>query len=354
MEIIRKIVKDMPLLNWSESKLDDIRLVYGENLSGLSAVVKEKIKKQFSKDLEFSNLYSVDKVKELSEKISKKIGVSSEEIVIGNGIDDLLKVVCQTLIDNGDEVIVIEPSYRFYEMMTLVQGGKVTKVKLKKDFSLDVKDILSKVSDKTKIVFVANPNNPTGNVLLTNEQISELCSKFKGVVVIDECYYGVSEQTCLPLLKKFDNLIIARSFSKTYALAGIRLGYVIASKDISKYMNSLINNLETFRVNRFVCSVGLIVLDYEKEIVSGLKEAKKLFYEKLKSIKDVKVYPSETTFFLVELEGDACTLKEKLEKDKIIIKDCSMFPGLGNKFGVIGIPNKKDIDFVIEKIKEAI
>jgi histidinol-phosphate aminotransferase len=352
--LVRKVIQDMPLINWSEPKIDDIRLIYGENIVGLSDKIKVKIKEQLSKDVEFSNLYTVDKTKELSEKLAEKNKVNVNQIVIGNGIDDLLKVVCQTFIDSGDEAIVIDPSYRFYDTMTLVQGGTVKTVSLKNDFSLDINDILEKITPKTKIIFIANPNNPTGNILLSNEKISELCSKFNGVVVIDECYHGISEQTALPIVEKHNNLIIARSFSKSYAMAGLRLGYLIANEKLSKYMNSLINNLETFRVNRIVCSTGIILLDNEKETISKLKETKKVFYEKLKTIENVKVYPSETTFFMIELKGNACDLKSKLEKHRIIIKDCSMFPSLGKNTAVIGIPKNKDIDFVIEKLKESI
>ena len=352
--LVRKTIRDMPLINWSEPKIDDIRLIYGENIVGLSDEIKTKIKEQLSKDIEFSNLYTVDKTKELSKKIAKKNNVNTNQIVIGNGIDDLLKVVCQTFIDSKDEAIIIDPSYRIYDTMTLVQGGTVKIVSLKKDFSLDINDILSKTTEKTKIVFIANPNNPTGNVVLSNEKISELCSKFNGVVVIDECYHGISEQTALPLAEKHNNLIIARSFSKSYAMAGLRLGYLIANEKLSKYMNSLINNLETFRVNRIVCSAGIILLDNEKETINKLKETKSIFYEKLKTIEGITVHPSETTFFMVELKENACDLKAKLEKHRIIIKDCSMFPSLGKNTAVIGIPKKEDIDFVIEKLRESL
>jgi histidinol-phosphate aminotransferase len=347
---VRKIVNEMPLLNWSEPKKDDIRLVYGENISGMSQKLKKELLETISKEIEFSNLYTVDKVDELTKVLTKKLSIDKSQIVIGNGIDDIAKLIFQTFVDNGDEIITIDPSYRFYENMGLVQGAKIKKVTLKKDFSLDIKDILSK---KSKVVFIPNPNNPTGNILLTNEKISELCSKFNGIVVIDECYYGISKQTCIDLVKKHENLIVLRSFSKSHALAGIRLGYAIANKTISKYMNSLINNLETFRVNRIVASSGLVVLRHEKEIISKLLENKKIFYKKLKKIKQIEVYPSETTFFLVKLPISACDLKKDLEKHKIIIKDCSMFPSLGKNFSILGIPKKQDIDFVIEKISQS-
>jgi len=153
-------------------------------------------------------------------------------VFIGNGSDEILDVIFKIFIDPGDEVVIFYPSYGLYKVIATLYNAKISEIQLNDDFSIPN----SAYSAKGKLMIINSPNDPNGKSF-GNATILKLCGNFPGIVVVDEAYADFSNQTCLPLLKKVKNLIVYRSFSKSFSLASLRMGFALADSEIIKEMN---------------------------------------------------------------------------------------------------------------------
>ncbi|MDE2590640.1 MAG: aminotransferase class I/II-fold pyridoxal phosphate-dependent enzyme, partial [Patescibacteria group bacterium] len=205
-----------------------------------------------------------------------------------------------------------------------MMGAIVKKVYLEKDFSLNVNLLEKLISKKTKIVWIGNPNNPTGNILLSKKQIENLLKKYNCLFIIDECYFEISKETAISLIRKYQNLIIIRSFSKTFSLAGLRLGYVATNESLIKYLKIVQGNNQVFSVNRLAQKAGIEVLKNTEKTGEFIK-LKSNFEGLLKEI-SLEVIDTKTTFCLIRIPKKIFlkNFKEKLERRNIYIKDSSI------------------------------
>lgn len=354
-QLVRKQVRNMPEINWGDVPDNSpFRLLWGENQQ-----VLDIYRKALTEEIEKINLYpSPTKIK-LREKIAQYNKVKPDNIVVTNGSDEAIELISKVFVSEGDEVVVPIPTFPVYESTGLVMGGKVQKIPLKSDLSLDLDQLLKKVSSKTKIVWIANPNNPTGNILLNEEQIEDLAQKLNCLLVIDECYFELSGVTAASLTKKYPNIIVIRSFSKVFALAGLRLGYVIANEEVTSYLNRVQQTNQVFNVNRFAQAAGIAILSKPELVKSSVKNfiALKESFEKLLKDISLEIVPTKTTFCLVKLPKKITgkTLKEKLAQKRIYIKDCSIYENLGKQCIYLGIPQKqyqKEVVAVIKSLLE--
>jgi len=357
MRLVRKSFKCLKPLGWEEGKTNyrqgsNISLLFGENF----VPIDKKIKSSIIKELDKLNIYPEAMGNRLIKKLSGYLRIPKNKILVANGIDDILNLIAKTFIEMGDETIIPTPTFPIYESTTKLMGGKVIRVKLKKNFKLDIDKLLNKVNKKTKVIFIANPNNPTGNTLVEIADVEKILKIFRGLLVIDECYYGICDVTLMNLIKKYDNLLILRSFSKSFGLAGLRVGYAIGSTNIISPMKSVLNDCNPFVLDRVAQAAAVASIDCEKKIIAKFKKLKSTFYKKLIKIKKLKVFPSETTFFLIDLKNTSMSAEEfrkRLTKKKIIIKDCSVY-GLSNRFTRIPVPREKDLNYVVSSIRDII
>ncbi len=353
-QLVRKQIKDMEEINWGEIPDDNpYRLLWGENQQSF-AIYKDTIVKEIQK----INLYPSATKLRLRQNIAKYNNVKAENIVLTNGSDEALELIAKVFLNPIDQVIIPSPSYPCFISVSQMMGAKITSVKLEKDFSLDETKLLNAVTNKTKIVWVANPNNPTGNILLTKAQIENLAKQINCLLVIDECYFELSQITATQLIKNYPNIIITRSFSKVFALAGARLGYIIANEIVTTYLNRLQQTNQVFGINRFAYAAGLAIISNISLIEKTIKrfqELKQEFERELQNI-SLEVIPTQTTFCLAKLSGKITgnVLKEKLGKRGIYIKDCSIYPNLGKEYIYLGIPQKQYQKKCIEEIKAAL
>ncbi len=279
-----------------------------------------------------------------------KGGLAGGDIILKFGKFDIKNVYDNTYAlqeyKPGDEVEVI------------VQRGteKLTKkVKLEKDLSLNPRKLLKIINSNTKIVWIANPNNPTGNILLDKKQIENLAKKLPCLLIIDECYFELSGITAVSLINKYPNVVVIRSFSKVFALAGLRLGYIIANEKVTIYLNRLQQANQVFNVNRFAQAAGTVILYKPRLIKSSVKKfiiLKESFEKLLKDI-TLEIVPTKTTFCLVKLPKKITgkTLQEKLAQKGMFIKDCSIYENLEKQYIYLGIPQKRYQKEIAKAIK---
>jgi histidinol-phosphate aminotransferase len=353
-QLVRKQIKNMQEINWGEIPDNNpYRLLWGENQESL-AMYKNVI----IKEIEKINLYPSATKLRLRQKIALYNNVLADNIVLTNGSDEALELIAKIFLNESDNVVIPSPSYPCFTSVSEMMGAQIILVKLEKDFSLDVEKLKNAVTKKTKIVWIANPNNPTGNILLSKEQIENLAKKINCLLIIDECYFELAKITAAQLIKSYPNIVITRSFSKVFALAGARLGYIIANQLVIDYLNRLQQTNQVFNVNRFAYAAGLAVMSNNNLIEKNIKKFKDLKsnFENLLQNLPLEITPTQTTFCLIKLPKNISgkAVKEKLLKQNIYIKDCSIYPDLGEQYIYLGIPKKQYQKFCVEKIRNVL
>lgn len=345
----------MQEINWGDVPDNNpLRLLWGENQKFFKIY-----KKAIENEIYNINLYPSPTKQILKEALARYNSVKPENIIPTNGSDEALELIAKVFITENDEVVIPIPSYPCFESVSLMMGAKIISVPLGKNFSLNTAAVLNATTNKTKIIWIANPNNPTGNLLLRKEQIEYVLKKINCLLVIDECYFELSGTTGVSLINKYPNLVIVRSFSKVFALAGARLGYLMCSKETATYLNRLQQTNQVFCVNRFAQAAAIALLRKPKQITDSILEFQSLkqsFESKLKQIRELEIIETNTTFCLIKIlpNTSAAQVKEQLTKQDIFIKDCSIYEGLGKQFMYLGIPQEKYQQTVVECIRKIV
>ena len=258
----------------------------------------------------------------VKEALSKIKGISEEQILLGNGSDEVLDLIFRVFCEpREDNVIVLPPTYGMYEVLANTNAIELVKIPLVENFQPNVKEIIKGQDAKTKLLFLCSPNNPTANSFDANK-IETLIKEFNGIVVIDEAYIDFSiEDSWLCRLDEFPNLIVTQTLSKAYGLASIRLGICYASKEIISILNKI---KPPYNVNQLTQDVALQSLfNQEKvknEIAIIISERNQLIRD-LQNVEIVeKVYPSDANFLLVQVD-DATLRYKQLVKLGIIARN---------------------------------
>lgn len=258
----------------------------------------------------------------VKEALSKMKGISKEQILLGNGSDEVLDLIFRVFCEpREDNVIVLPPTYGMYEVLANINAIELVKIPLVENFQPNVKEIVKCQGAKTKVLFLCSPNNPTANSFNASK-IETLIKEFNGIVVIDEAYIDFSiEDSWLGRLDEFPNLIVTQTLSKAYGLAAIRLGICYASKEIISILNKI---KPPYNVNQLTQDVALqSLLNQEKvknNITAIISERNQLIRD-LENVEIVeKVYSSDANFLLVKVD-DANLRYKQLVKLGIIARN---------------------------------
>lgn len=291
------------------------------------------------------NRYPDPQQRKLKEVIARRRGVAANQLLLGNGSDEVLDLIFRAFcIPNQDKIIVMPPTYGMYKVLANINCISLDEVPLNDDFQLVTKDILSQISTQTKAIFLCSPNNPSGNSF-RREDILTLLQSFTGLVVIDEAYIDFSTQKSLVSdLSSYPNLIITQTLSKAYGLAGIRLGICIASEEIIDILNKIKPpyNINSLTQERAISALA----DWDTtqgQITQLIAERKGLFAQLEKISFVEKVYPSDSNFLLVRVD-DANKRYAQLIENDIVVRNRSNQVGCENclRFSV-GTPQENQI-----------
>ena len=268
--------------------------------------------------------------------------VKSEQILLGNGSDEVLDLIFRTFCEPGEEeVLILPPTYGMYSVLAKLNNIIVKEVPLNKNFEIEIDSVLEAVNQKTKIIFICSPNNPSGNAIPL-DQIEQLLDRFRGILVVDEAYIDFSEQkSALSILDQYPQLLVCQTFSKAYGLAGIRLGMCYANPLIIDYFNKI---KPPYNVNSLTQSRALAQLEtsesIQNQVISLISERKKLEQE-LKQFDFVsKIYPSDANFLLVVVD-DANKRYDQFLDAGVVLRNRSRLQGCNNALRVtVGTPEE--------------
>ena len=337
------------------NKEDIIKLGSNENPWGPSPKAIEAIEKE---DINI-NRYPESDLRELIEEFANYSGVKPSQVIVGgDGADEIIDVLAKTFIDPEDEFIVPLPSYMYYEYLLKQYGAVPVYARWDMDANkLDVDSIIDSITEKTKMIFLCSPNNPTGT-LISKEDICKIAEINEDIlIVVDEAYFEYSEVTNKDLIDKYPNIFIIRTMSKVMGLAGMRIGYGLSSEEIIEYMFRIKPVFSLTRLSYVACLNTLRDKEYiERSIKDGI-ESRQYLYEELSKIDSLNVFPSKSNFMLIGIKDTGFTAAEfarELMSRGIIVRDCTSFKGLDEYWIRISICTLEEDKIFIDKVKEVL
>lgn len=304
---------------------DVIKMASNENPLGPSPMAVNAVRDAVAK----LNLYPDSNSYFLKQDLSKHLGVSTDNLIIGNGIDELLTILGEIYLNPGDEVIFADPSFPAYATVTHIMGAKAVAVPVDRNFTHDLDAMAKAVTDQTKLVFLCNPNNPTGT-MLSKEQIDAFLDLVpeKVLVVLDEAYAEYVEAKNYPngidYVREGRNMIVFRTFSKVYGLAGVRVGYGVADPEIISLFNRV---REPFNVNclaQIAASASLKDRDHIEATLKNNHEGKLFLCHQFEEL-GLSYISTETNFFFVDLNRDSKKIFNALLKKGVIIRPGDLY-----------------------------
>lgn len=258
-------------------------------------------------------------------------GLTADHFVTGNGGCDVLRIIADSFLTAGDEAIICTPTFPVYELTIKRMGATVVTVPLSApDFSYDVAAILDAVTEKTRLLYLCSPNNPTGSIL-TQQQIDALMANLPDdvLVVADEVYFHFVTDpdyaNSLPYVQNGRNLIIVHSFSKVFGLAGLRLGYAIAPAEIAQYLSRA---RLPFHINNLTMvggKAGLQDRDHMEETISLVVNGRDQLYAAMQPLPGIAVWPTQANFLLFKPDGDSKKIADELQQRGTIVRELSGF-----------------------------
>ena len=328
-----------------------IKLASNENPHGPSPKVVEAIKNQAPQ----VGLYPDGNCFYLKQKISIHEEVLPNEITVGNGSNELLELISHAYLSKEDEAIMGEYCFIVYPIVSTLAQATIVRSKMP-NMSHDLDDMANKINSKTKVVFLANPNNPTGSKVQRGELESFIKEIPKQtVVVIDEayCQYVKEGDRLKPseIIKEHKNLIILKTFSKAYGLAGLRIGYCVADKAL---IDSINRAREPFNVNSIAQSAAIEALGDQEHIDECIKNNQEgMVYLKSELNKlSIKYYPSYANFLLLEFKAEARIIYEELLKRGVIVRPLEEY-GMKNHLRVT-IGTTEENKLFVQALKESV
>ncbi|MFW6210854.1 MAG: histidinol-phosphate transaminase [bacterium] len=321
MDEQRKEIKGLkpyePVLLKTKYKLDA-----NENTYDIPREVKRKIIKAAGKTA--FNRYPDPLCRDLKKALAKKMKLTPEYIAVGNGSDELISCLMQSFVSEGDRVAIPVPSFEVYEITAKIAGAAAVKVPLTENFDLDEKMMLREAAKKrTKLTVLGYPNNPTGNCF-SRRKIERMISAARGIVVVDEAYFEFCGKTFSDMVKKNRNVVVLRTFSKAFSMAGLRVGYMAAPPEIVSVVNKV---RMPYNINSISQKAAVIALEntelMQDSIYKIIKERERmagLIKEKYKTA------GSDANFILVKVRN-AAKAKTLFEKHSISVRTFS-FPAL--------------------------
>ena len=319
-----------------EGRAKKVRLDFNENTSGCSPAVLGALAKLSAKQIAMYPEYERS-----TQRLARHFGVSADELLLANGGDDALRTFFDAFVDPGSSILIAEPTFPMYRYYAEIVGANIIALRYTTEMQFPLSDVIAALEDKPRVLFIANPNNPTGTLVRTAEIETILQAATHTAVVIDEAYAEFSEVTVVPLIKKYAHLFVARTFSKAAGLAGLRLGAVIGGAESVAILK---RGMPPFPVNLAVlvaAEAAIADKSTTRRYVWQVQRVRTWFEEQLAKL-EVKTYPSSGNFLLADFGPRGPELFRALERAGILVRERSKDLGPGFARITIGTPSEME------------
>jgi histidinol-phosphate aminotransferase len=349
MDLVCEKIKSLKAYH-VETVENGIKLHANENPYPPSPELLKKILARFEK-LNL-NRYPDPDCKTLKEAISTRIGVPTNQLVIGNGSDELIQNLMQVFCNEGDTVAFPDPTFAMYAITAKGMGLKVHTFPLNDNWDFKATPLIERLNaSHARIVFISYPNNPTGNCFSRTE-IQKLVENFEGIVVLDEAYYDFSGQSFLSQMKDHNNLVILRSLSKI-GLAGLRVGYGIFPSTLVDEINKVRLPYNSNSISQIGATELMNNFETVQKQINSIKEERTRLLDELAKIKSITAFPSDANFILFKASHDGESIYRNLIKNGVLVRNLGAHPRLKNCMRVT-IGTKAENDQFLNRLTKAI
>ena len=307
----------------AEGRWNKVRLDFNENTSGCSPAALRALRKLTAKQVAMYPEYQAP-----TKRLARHFGVQPEELLLTNGGDDALRVFFDTFVEPGTSILICEPTFPMYRYYAEIAGARVNVVRYGGQMEFPLEEVVAGLRKKPRVLFIANPNNPTGTLLREKELRRILKAAMRTVVVMDEAYAEFADFSAVSWIRKYPQLFVARTFSKVAGLAALRLGAVLGCESslalVRRAMPPFPVNLAALTAAEAATNDGEAMRRYVREV----KRLRAWLAPELHAL-GVKTYPSAGNFLLANFESSGPALFRKLEKQGILLRDRSKDMGPG-------------------------
>jgi histidinol-phosphate aminotransferase len=329
-----------------------LSLDLNESMAGCSPRVLARLRSLSAADV---SLYPQREVGE--RLIANFLRIAPEQVLLTNGMDEALSLVFTTYLGPGDELLFADPTFVMYPVLGEALGAKVVRLQSGEDLTLPVADFLARISPRTRVIAIANPNNPTGLAASRTELLRIAESAPDAAVLIDEAYFefcgaALTCRTMIPDLARHPNLFVGRTFSKAYGLAGLRLGVLAGAAEQIGYLRRLSLPFNVNSVALACLEEALADRSFVSEHVAQVKRGRERLAHLFEEL-GLRFWPSQTNFVLVRVGAPAKTFVESMQRRGILVRDSSANPGCDGCVRItVGTP--RQMDGVLQAVREAI
>jgi histidinol-phosphate aminotransferase len=298
-----------------------LRLDFNENTLACSPAVLAAIQSLTAADL--TRYPERGPVEELA---ARHLNLKPEQVILTNGVDEAIHILCQAFLDAGDELLLPVPTYTMYEIYAASTDASIVRVQADADLAFPFKSLLTAITPRTKLIAIANPNSPTGSVC-TREQILAIASAApQAVVLVDEAYFHFFGETVMDLVGEIPNLIVARTFSKAYGLASLRIGLLAGSESLLKWTRRVLSPYSVNSAALVALTAAIVDTAYLDWYVSEVKQARTDFLDHLTEI-GLAYWPTQANFVLVNIGPAHKQFATAMRQQRILVRDRSADPG---------------------------
>lgn len=298
-----------------------LRLDFNENTLACSPRVVEALRR-----ISAADLTRYPEREPLERRIAQRFGLAPAQVLLTNGVDEAIHVLCQTYLDADTEVLLPVPTYSMYEVYASGTPARIVQVPAKEDFCFPTETLLAAITPATRLIAIANPNSPTGQAVRREDLLRIIDAAPRAAVLVDEAYYHFHGETVLDLVGRVPNVIVARTFSKAYGLAGLRLGVLCAAEDPMQWMRRAISPYSVNSVALACLAAALDDEDYLRWYTQEVLAAREEFESALHRI-GLPFWPSSANFVLVNIGARHREFVEAMRSRSVLVRDRSSDPG---------------------------
>jgi histidinol-phosphate aminotransferase len=314
-------VANMPEYHPPLGNRNRLRLDFNENTLACSPKVKAALE-----GITAADLTRYPEREPVEVLVAQHFGLNPEEVMLTNGVDEAIHVLCQAFLDVDDELLLPVPTYTMYEIYASATDARLVKVQAAEDFSFPFEGMLKAITPRTKLIAIANPNSPTGSVA-TREQILQIAEAAPGaLILVDEAYFHFYGETVMDLIGTVPNLIVARTFSKAYGLASLRVGLLAGTVKNLRWVRRVLSPYSVNTVALTCLAAAIEDQEYLQWYVGEVKQARAEFLTMLASI-GIRYWPTQANFVLVNVGVNHKQLVAELCQEGILVRDRSADPG---------------------------
>jgi histidinol-phosphate aminotransferase len=295
----RPAVHNIPAYHPPLAGRDGLRLDFNENTVGCSPRVLSRLQNLTGEDLA-----RYPEREPIEEKVAEFLGIGGDELLLTNGVDEAIHLLCQTYLAQDDEAIIVVPTYSMYRIYMTAAGANVISIPAGKDFQFPADQLRACITDRTRLIAIANPNNPTGTLTRSDELLQIARSAPQAAILVDEAYYEFCGQTLLPRRSECPNIFITRTFSKAYGLAGLRIGILIGDRDQLRAIRRVGSPYNVNAVALACLPEAIADQNYIENYVAGVRASRAALESALKHLA-IPFWPSQANFVLARIGPSA-------------------------------------------------